>query len=51
MYVCLPVVDGISGAILVHHQHLVHAWEHSLVVRNGQGFTIYTHTKPGERRG
>ena len=40
---CLPVVDGVGGAILVDYQSLVHAREHSLVVGRGQRLSIRPH--------
>lgn len=41
-----PVIDGICGAILIHHKHFIHPRKHSLVVWNGKGLPVNSDTQP-----
>ena len=47
------MIDGVSGAILVHHQCLVESGKHFLVVGGWEGLSVRADTQPmeGEEKG
>ena len=50
-YICCYVLvsDGVCGAILIHHQHLVRPGEQPLVVQHGNKTTIQVPPVPMEQ--